>query len=69
MSRYGILITPKALTARLNVTLTTLYAWRKNGTGPPWVRIGKSAIRYPVAGFYDWIARNTTTNEQTKGQT
>ena len=66
MSRF---ITPKALTARLNVTLATLYAWRKNGTGPPWVRIGKSSIRYPAAEFNAWIARNTTTNEQTKGQT
>jgi predicted DNA-binding transcriptional regulator AlpA len=65
MSRF---ITPKALTARLNVTLATLYTWRKNGTGPPWVRIGKSAIRYPAAEFNAWIARNTT-NEQTKGQT
>lgn len=65
MSRF---ITPKAMTARLNVTLSTLYVWRKNGTGPPWVRIGKFTIRYPAEQFNDWIKRNTT-NEQTKGQT
>jgi predicted DNA-binding transcriptional regulator AlpA len=61
-------ITPKAMTARLNVTLSTLYVWRKNGTGTPWVRIGKFTIRYPADQFNDWIKRNTT-NEQTKGQT
>jgi len=39
---------------RLGVSANTLFAWRKDGSGPPWLKLGK-IIRYPSNKFDDWL--------------
>ena len=36
----------------------TLRNWRSQRQGPPWVKVGKSAL-YPRRELEDWEARNT----------
>lgn len=50
------LLTVEQLRARLNVTRTTLYHWRKAGDGPPEYRLGKSkAIRFKASEVEAWL--------------
>lgn len=48
--------TEQQLAARLELTPITLQAWRRLGEGPPFVRIGRRAIRYSVRTVDAWIA-------------
>jgi hypothetical protein len=41
----------------------TLRNWRRAGIGPPWIRMGPRAIRYPVKDLRAWI-REMAQNEQ-----
>lgn len=40
------LATVAEMAAALGVSRRTLYAWRRDGIGPRWVRIGPTLIRY-----------------------
>jgi hypothetical protein len=44
----------------LDVTPSTLIAWRAQKKGPPYVRLN-SLIRYPRAALQKWIEENTVT--------
>lgn len=50
------LLTSAEVEARLRVARSTLTYWRATDQGPPWVRLGKTTIRYPEAGLTEWIA-------------
>lgn len=47
----------------LRITERTLERWRINGTGPAFVKVGRS-FRYPVDSFVEWLASNTTLTEE-----
>ncbi|WP_354401311.1 helix-turn-helix domain-containing protein [Streptomyces sp. PvR018] len=51
---------PVEITALLTVPLETVYAWRKERTGPPGFRIGKH-LRYDPRAVRDWIGTLTET--------
>jgi predicted DNA-binding transcriptional regulator AlpA len=42
----------------LNVSQWTLQDWRRNKTGPPYMKFGK-AVRYPLGALRLWIANQT----------
>ena len=49
------LITPGRLANLLGVQIDTLAAWRRRGFGPPWLRLGRRAIRYPESQLHEWL--------------
>lgn len=60
------LITPKTLAHRLGVTERTLSEWRIRGTGPKYIRIGRSP-RYRPEMVDEWLLdqeRTTTSDER-----
>ena len=51
------LLTVQDLADRMQVPVSTVYQWRKNGTGPKAYRIGKY-IRFRVSDVERWIERH-----------
>lgn len=51
-------LTPKQLAQQLGVSEKTLERWRKDGSGPPFVKTGSKRIRYPIVGLEAWIEAN-----------
>lgn len=52
------LITSKDLGRLFNVTVVTLWRWRKDGTGPPFLRLGgnpKGRVVYRVQDVEAWL--------------
>jgi hypothetical protein len=45
------MLTPFELACFLSISRWTLRAWRKAGVGPPFVKLGRQLIRYPVPGL------------------
>ena len=45
--------------ALLRTPKNTLYAWRKNGTGPPASRIGRRLL-YPRDELLAWVERQSS---------
>ncbi len=50
------LLTPREVAARLKIQRKTLLGWRRNGGGPPSIKIGKR-VRYPKIVFEKWFAK------------
>ena len=50
-----ILLPPRRVAALIGVEESTLAAWRKRGSGPPWYRIQKHLIRYDKGEVLTWI--------------
>ena len=48
------LITPATLAERLEVAVRTLSEWRINGSGPQYIRLGKS-VRYSPEAVDNWL--------------
>ena len=48
------LLSTRDLAGYLDVPVSTLYAWRYRGEGPPGFRVGRH-IRYRRADIEDWI--------------
>jgi predicted DNA-binding transcriptional regulator AlpA len=46
MQEQPYLLRPGEVAQQLNVSLQTLWRWRQNGTGPAYVKLGKSSVRY-----------------------
>lgn len=40
------LLTPGQVAEQLNVSLQTLWRWRRDGTGPEYVRFQSGSVRY-----------------------
>lgn len=51
-------MTPKRLAEQLGISVKTLARMRKDGSGPPFKKIGRKHIRYPIADLEAWIAEN-----------
>ena len=57
-SRFKLeFITQKELAAGLRVSERTLERWRMEGSGPPFVKLGR--ILYSVRDVADWSQQNT----------
>jgi hypothetical protein len=39
----------------INKSIRAIRAWRQQGLGPPWIRIGKSVF-YEVSAIENWLA-------------
>jgi DNA-binding transcriptional MerR regulator len=46
---------------RLGLSVRTLQAWRQNGGGPPFFKIG-AAVRYNPTQVDDWLSAHARTN-------
>lgn len=44
----------------LNTSVRTLDGWRRQGVGPPWVKLSRRAVRYAANGLTDWVATRPT---------
>ena len=52
------MLSPAQVAAILSVPEGTLQAWRVNGTGPRWVRVGRH-VRYSRAELERWLREQT----------
>jgi predicted DNA-binding transcriptional regulator AlpA len=50
-----LLLKPSAAARELGVVDQTLANWRSQGKGPPFVKIGGTAVRYPVEALKAYI--------------
>lgn len=57
------LLPPTETAEELGVTTDRLKAWRHEGKGPAYVKVGKF-VRYPRAALDAWLAENTVTPGQ-----
>jgi excisionase family DNA binding protein len=48
------LLTPKEAADHLRVSETTLRRWRRENTGPPYVRMGR-VYRYRLGALIEWL--------------
>ena len=49
------LLTVPEVARLLRVSRWTLWEWRRNGAGPPCVRLSRGVIRYPRRILADWL--------------
>lgn len=49
------LLTVPEVAGVLRVSKWTLLDWRKEGKGPPWVRVARLTIRYPRRGLIGFL--------------
>jgi len=59
------LLTSSQVAKRLLLTEQMLRVWRKQGTGPPYFKLGHHTVRYSVADLEIWLAEKKNTNETT----
>ena len=56
---------------RLKVSKWTLANWRRDGFGPPYVRLKGNDVRYPEDGLWKWIEErmvNSLAEERGQGR-
>jgi predicted DNA-binding transcriptional regulator AlpA len=46
----------------LNTSVRTLDGWRRQGVGPPWVKLSQRAVRYEARALADWVATRSPAN-------
>jgi len=51
MARY---LTEKETGKRIAVSRSTLRKWRREGWGPPYVKLGR-IVRYPLRSLENWV--------------
>ncbi len=52
-------LTPKQLAQLLNLSEKTLERMRKDGSGPPFTKIGNKRIRYSIPKLETWLKERT----------
>jgi predicted DNA-binding transcriptional regulator AlpA len=57
------LLTTEQTASVLGVSPWTLFAWRKRGTGPPYVRFSRQAIRYSMDDLTAWLRTRRVVGE------
>lgn len=59
-SKRGIIpfLSPRELAQHLGISLKTLERMRKDGSGPPFIKIRNKQIRYPIASLDIWVTEN-----------
>jgi hypothetical protein len=55
----GELLVIQGVMDRIKVSKWTLANWRRDGFGPPYVRLKGNDIRYPEDGLNRWIKERT----------
>ena len=50
------LLSAGVVAAEIGLSPSTLARYRAEGSGPPWIRVGRRLIRYPRSGVRAWIA-------------
>ncbi len=50
------LLTPRQTAEALGVEISTLAAWRYRGTGPPFIKLSATAVRYALADVEAFVA-------------
>lgn len=53
------MLTAAQAAERIGVTTRTLFTYRKEGTGPTYVRYSAKAVKYPENELNEWIAART----------
>lgn len=63
------LLSTRQAAAMLGVHVDTLRAWRRQGTGPRWIRAGAKLVRYSVADVNAWAREHNylSTAEEAAG--
>lgn len=51
-------LSPEELSGQIGVSTKTLYRWRREGTGPKFIKIGK-CVRYPFKDLDIWANANS----------
>ncbi len=54
-----VFLDEKELARRLSVSRRTLQRWRLTGEGPPFARLGRRRIGYPVGTLEGWERAHT----------
>jgi predicted DNA-binding transcriptional regulator AlpA len=49
------MLTTEAAAGFLGISAWTLFDWRKRGGGPPFVRLSRNTIRYPLDDLVAWL--------------
>jgi predicted DNA-binding transcriptional regulator AlpA len=52
------LLTSFEVASLLRVSRYTLSDWRKNGTGPPFLKVSRGVVRYPRRAFAHWLRQH-----------
>ena len=52
------LLTTSEVARFLRVSRWTLYAWRKNGAGPPSLLLSRQTVRYPRVAFMSYMRQH-----------
>jgi hypothetical protein len=60
------LMTPGETAKVLDVSEHTLAAWRRDETGPNYLRLGKRLIRYPSPDVREFVKAGRVTNKERK---
>lgn len=55
------LLDPPSAGRWLGVHVNTLKRWRRTGTGPRYIRVGRSRVRYRVRDLDAWLDARTVT--------
>lgn len=55
---HAVSLSPKDVAARLGVSEKTLERWRREGKGPPFVKVSYKRVRYMVKELDAWIDAN-----------
>jgi len=66
----SVLLKPKEVARRLDVSPHTLLEWRRDGFGPPFMRLRGNDLRYPEDELETWIhdrTANSLTEERARG--
>lgn len=59
METYERLLTPSEVAELLATSEITLSRWRRDGQGPPWIRLGIQ-VRYRRSCVESWLDDQTT---------
>ncbi len=57
---------PREVAAILGRSLVTLERWRRDGKGPPFVRLAGTRVGYPVAALHEWASRGELPSDDLK---
>lgn len=66
----GRLLKPAEVADRIGVSKYTLLEWRRDGFGPPFLRLRGNSLRYPESELEAWVSErtaNSLTEERARG--
>lgn len=60
-------LTVPELAARWSVHTNTLSKWRTTGFGPPFIKLGRKRVLYPLSGVEQWERERLQANTVHQG--